>query len=137
MEDLQSLSLKDLKKLQEKVEKEIAKRSDQSRKTLHKKILKLAEAEGLDINEFLPRIDKEPQPRRKKAPVVKAKASKVKAPKTPKAPKAPKAPAQVAPKYFSRIDPNITWSGRGRQPEWVRTWIENGGMLEELITPPW
>lgn len=35
-------------------------------------------------------------------------------------------------KYRSSIDPNKTWSGRGRKPEWVLTFLGNGGTLEEL-----
>lgn len=35
-------------------------------------------------------------------------------------------------KYQSRIDPNLTWSGKGRNPGWVVTFLENGGTLEEL-----
>ncbi|TXG98436.1 MAG: H-NS histone family protein [Zoogloea sp.] len=35
-------------------------------------------------------------------------------------------------KYQSRIDPNLTWTGRGRKPEWVITFLGNGGTLEEL-----
>lgn len=35
-------------------------------------------------------------------------------------------------KYQSRIDPNLTWTGRGRKPEWVVTFLANGGTLEEL-----
>jgi DNA-binding protein H-NS len=35
-------------------------------------------------------------------------------------------------KYQSRIDPNLTWTGRGRKPEWVTTFLGNGGTLEEL-----
>lgn len=46
---------------------------------------------------------------------------------------APKTPKEkgVA-KYQSRIDPNLTWTGRGRKPEWVVTFLGNGGTLEEL-----
>lgn len=37
------------------------------------------------------------------------------------------------PKYRSSIDPNLTWSGKGRKPEWVITFIANGGKLEEWL----
>jgi DNA-binding protein H-NS len=35
-------------------------------------------------------------------------------------------------KYQNRIDPNLTWTGKGRKPEWVITFLANGGTLEEL-----
>ena len=36
-------------------------------------------------------------------------------------------------KYQSRIDPKLTWTGKGRKPEWVITFLENNGTLEELL----
>lgn len=36
-------------------------------------------------------------------------------------------------KYQSRIDPTLTWTGKGRKPEWVITFLGNGGTLEELL----
>ncbi|TYC48492.1 H-NS histone family protein [Zoogloea oleivorans] len=35
-------------------------------------------------------------------------------------------------KYQNRIDPSLTWTGKGRKPEWVITFLANGGTLEEL-----
>ncbi|KIA82278.1 hypothetical protein QR66_00005 [Chromobacterium piscinae] len=40
--------------------------------------------------------------------------------------------APVAAKYRSKIDPNLTWTGRGRKPVWVQTFLDNGGTLEQL-----
>ncbi|WP_440030393.1 H-NS histone family protein [Chromobacterium amazonense] len=40
--------------------------------------------------------------------------------------------APVAVKYRSKIDPNLTWTGRGRKPVWVQTFLDNGGTLEQL-----
>lgn len=36
-------------------------------------------------------------------------------------------------KYQSKIDPKLTWTGKGRKPEWVVTFLANGGTLEELL----
>lgn len=36
-------------------------------------------------------------------------------------------------KYQSRVDPKLTWTGKGRKPEWVITFLENGGTLEGLL----
>lgn len=39
----------------------------------------------------------------------------------------------VVPKYRNPADYNQTWSGRGRKPHWVETFISNGGELEKLL----
>lgn len=51
--------------------------------------------------------------------------------KKPQTPKAP--PKAGAPKYRSYIDPNLTWTGKGRKPGWVVTYIENGGDLNDWL----
>ncbi|MEO5349241.1 MAG: H-NS histone family protein [Magnetococcus sp. YQC-3] len=39
---------------------------------------------------------------------------------------------KLPPKYRNSQDAGQTWSGRGRQPKWVRMHLNNGGRLEEL-----
>ena len=39
----------------------------------------------------------------------------------------------VAPKYASVANPDVTWSGRGRQPLWVQDYISTGGNLDDLL----
>ncbi len=41
--------------------------------------------------------------------------------------------AKGIPKYRNSIEPKLTWSGKGRKPEWVVTYLGNGGSLEELL----
>lgn len=36
-------------------------------------------------------------------------------------------------KYRSSVDPNVTWTGKGRRPEWVRTYTDNGGNIDDLL----
>ncbi|WP_375263389.1 H-NS family nucleoid-associated regulatory protein [Palleronia sp.] len=36
------------------------------------------------------------------------------------------------PKYRNPEDPRQTWSGRGRQPGWVKAALENGQSLEDF-----
>lgn len=47
--------------------------------------------------------------------------------------KAPKMSKQsiVAVKYRNPADPTQQWSGRGRQPAWVKAWIASGKNIEE------
>lgn len=35
-------------------------------------------------------------------------------------------------KYHNPVDPSLTWTGRGRKPEWVQMYLDNGGTLEQL-----
>jgi DNA-binding protein H-NS len=46
--------------------------------------------------------------------------------------KGPRAGTKVAPKYRDRKS-NVTWTGRGLQPLWVREHVKKGGTLEDLL----
>ena len=37
----------------------------------------------------------------------------------------------VAVKFRHPTDPTLQWSGRGRQPKWVKEWVESGKKIEE------
>lgn len=39
--------------------------------------------------------------------------------------------AKGVPKYRSSIDPSLTWTGKGRKPAWIETYLNNGGNLED------
>ena len=36
-----------------------------------------------------------------------------------------------APKYRSSVDSTLTWTGKGRKPKWIQTYLDNGGDLED------
>lgn len=40
--------------------------------------------------------------------------------------------AATEPKYVNPANANETWSGRGRKPGWIVTFLENGGDLEKI-----
>lgn len=44
--------------------------------------------------------------------------------------KAPK--VEVAPRYRNPADAAQQWTGRGRQPKWVKDWVEAGNDIEGL-----
>lgn len=46
---------------------------------------------------------------------------------------APKKKSKVMVKYASPDDANATWTGRGRQPLWVKGHLHAGGSLEDLL----
>jgi DNA-binding protein H-NS len=39
---------------------------------------------------------------------------------------------KVAIKYRHPDDASLTWTGRGKRPRWVDTWVKAGGTLEQL-----
>ncbi len=39
----------------------------------------------------------------------------------------------IKPKYRNPSPPHQTWAGRGKQPVWVRTHLEAGNSLEDLL----
>ena len=39
---------------------------------------------------------------------------------------------KVPQKFRNPAYPEQTWSGRGKQPHWVRTWIASGAKLDDL-----
>lgn len=41
-------------------------------------------------------------------------------------------PKKISPKYADPSDPSQTWSGRGRKPRWVETYLAQGKTLEDL-----
>lgn len=47
--------------------------------------------------------------------------------------KAVKKGGKVKPKYRSPADPKLTWTGRGRKPQWAAEWVDSGRSLDELL----
>lgn len=45
---------------------------------------------------------------------------------------APKARTALPPKFRHPKDRSLTWLGRGRRPDWLLTYIYQGGALEDL-----
>jgi DNA-binding protein H-NS len=43
---------------------------------------------------------------------------------------------KVPQKFRNPATPEQTWSGRGKQPHWVRTWIASGAKLDDLRVDP-
>jgi len=46
---------------------------------------------------------------------------------------APKKKSKVMAKYANPDDADATWTGRGRQPLWVKGHLDAGGSLEDLL----
>jgi DNA-binding protein H-NS len=43
-----------------------------------------------------------------------------------------KSPTKGVPKYANPADPSQTWTGRGRQPNWVKAHLQAGKSLDDL-----
>lgn len=118
-----NLSLAKLKREKNKIEKAIAASEAKEKQVAMAKVVAVAKEAGLDLSELLAsdlKVRKRPSGKGAgTAPVTRKKTSKAKR-------------AKVAPKYRNPDDPDITWTGRGRQPVWVRELLGNGGTLESI-----
>ena len=103
--DLSGYNLAELKGLQFDIEKEIKNRQQQDVKKAREQILEIAQNMGISVEELL------------------AKGS-AKGKKT--------SGAKVNPQYHNPVDNSQTWTGRGRQPKWVKEWVEGGKSLDKL-----
>ncbi|ENO89740.1 H-NS family nucleoid-associated regulatory protein [Thauera linaloolentis] len=119
--DLSSYSLPDLRRLQTKVESEIRRRSDTTRRALLKQVQKLVAEQGLTLDDLIDAPAAAAQPQAKATAAAKAKRGSAK--KT-------KAPSVI--KYRNPANPEQGWSGHGRRPQWVLDWLGQGKPLEEL-----
>ena len=120
--DLSTYTLPELRRLQAKVEAEIRRRSDVTRRNLLKRMQKMAADEGLSLDELL--VGSAPASTEAKPAAKRGQRAGAKAAKAAK-------PAPVI-KYRNPANPDQGWSGRGRKPQWVLDWIAQGKPLEEL-----
>lgn len=102
--DISTLSLAELKQLQKQIPAEIGKREEQEKKKVLDEVKALAEARGFSIDQLIGG----------------AKEAKVRVSKP------------VAIKYRHPDNATLTWTGRGRKPQWVEAWLGQGRKLEEL-----
>jgi DNA-binding protein H-NS len=105
MIDLSKFSATELRALQADVSQQIRVREEQEKAAARDQILAIANRLGLPLEELL--SDK---------------------PKTKGAPKGKQAPV----KFRNPSNKDQEWSGRGRQPQWVRECLAAGQSLDEL-----
>ena len=103
-------SIAKLEKEKEKIDKAIDAKRSESRSKAIDELKQVAEKNGFDLKDLV-------------GGGTGARAKKGGARKTGK----------VAPKYRNPDDPDVTWSGRGRQPKWVAEHAKkNGGDLSGI-----
>jgi DNA-binding protein H-NS len=103
MQDLENMSLDDLKKLSRDVEKAISSFEERKRKEARKAMEKVAREFGLSVED-----------------VIGAQKSSSRATKS-------------AVKFRNPANPGETWSGRGRQPGWYKDALSKGKSPDDML----
>lgn len=119
-----NFSLDKLKKEKAKIEKAISVMEAKDKKAAMAKVVAIAKESGFDLADLVGGSSKRV--------AKKVSAAATKAPATRKKKKVAAKRGKVAPKYRNPEDPKATWTGRGKQPIWVRNHLENGGTLESI-----
>jgi DNA-binding protein H-NS len=100
--NLSGLSISELRALQEQVKQEIKKREHEDVAKAREQILAIAQSVGIPLKDLL-------------GAHVRAKKS-----------------GTVAVRYRHPSDALLQWTGRGRQPLWVKDWVSSGKSLDAL-----
>lgn len=101
--DLSNLSISELKNLQGQIAQEITRKQGVEVSKAREQILAIAQSVGMPLKELIG-----------------------------KAPKVSKAGGTVAVRFRDPADASHQWTGRGRQPKWVKEWVEGGKSLNDL-----
>lgn len=103
--DLSTLSISQLHELQSQIPDELKRREAQEKVNALNELRAFAKSRGFSIEELL------------------GKEAKVKI----------SSGAKVKVKYRHPENASLEWTGRGRKPKWVESWLANGGVLENLL----
>jgi len=102
---LESLSVSELNNLKIDIDKEISLRKDSERDNVRKELEQLAKERGYVLDDLLGKRAKTATGHTRK-------------------------PAKI--KYQHPGNKELTWTGRGRQPAWVKDWVTGGHAIEKL-----
>jgi DNA-binding protein H-NS len=102
MMDLSNMSVGDLRNLQEQIKQEMKTRETQEVQKAREQILAIAQSVGMPLKDLM---------------AVTGRGSKG---------------ATVAVRYRHPDDAGQQWTGRGRQPKWVKDWVEGGKSIDDL-----
>jgi len=103
--DLSNMSVADLRNLQEQIKQEMKKRETQDLQKAREQILAIAQSVGVPLKDLLATGGRG------------ANSSKGNT---------------VAVRYRHPDNSSQQWTGRGRQPKWVKEWVEGGKSLDKL-----
>ncbi|SEO22757.1 DNA-binding protein H-NS [Duganella sp. CF517] len=97
--DLSNMSSADLRNLQEQVKRELKQREGQDLAKAREQILAIAQSVGMPLKELVGGVSTA---------------------------RGGKKTGSVAPRYRNPADESQQWTGRGRQPKWVKEWLDAG-----------
>lgn len=100
--DLSSMSSSELRNLQEQIKRELKHREGADKQKAREQIFAIAQSVGMPLKDLLGNLPKA------------GKGSKVEA------------------RYRNPADASQKWTGRGRQPKWVKDWVDAGKSLDDL-----
>lgn len=100
--DLSNMPVGELRKLQEQIKQQIKKREQQDLSQAREQILAIAQSVGIPLKDLVG------------GSAVRAKTGR------------------VAVRYRHPEDGEQQWTGRGRQPKWVKDWLANGKSIDLL-----
>lgn len=100
--DLSNMSVGDLRNLQEQIKQEMKQREHQEVQQAREQILAIAQKVGVPLKDLI------------NTP---ARSTKT---------------GSVAVRYRHPDNSSQQWTGRGRQPKWVKEWVEGGKSLDKL-----
>lgn len=104
--DLSNLSVGDLRNLQEQIKQELKKREHQEVAKAREQILAIAQSVGVPLKDLIGNGAK----------IAKSGAGT----------------GSVAVRFRHPDNASQQWTGRGRQPKWVKEWVEGGKSLDKL-----
>jgi len=105
--DLSNLSLGDLRNLQEQIKQEMKKREVQEVQKAREQILAIAQSVGMPLKDLIS---------------ASGRGGKSAGGNT----------GTVAVRYRNPDNASQQWTGRGRQPKWVKEWVDSGKAIDDL-----
>jgi len=101
--NLSNLSSPELRKLQEEIKRELKQREGMDKQKAREQIYAIAQQSGVPLKELLAGF-----------PGTRNKGGKVEA------------------RYRNPANTSEQWTGRGRQPKWVKDWVDSGKSIDGL-----
>lgn len=106
--NLSEYSVADLSALLGEVTQKLKERQHQERLKAREQIVSIAETAGISLEELCKELCTTTPPKKRGAG------------------------NKVAVRYRDPSNPSLQWTGRGRQPQWVREWISSGKNIANL-----